>query len=418
MKTKLRYASNHFKECVRLLLVGLCVGDLSTFAQAEVFTLNNGSVITAEWLNADDKAATVWKLRQTDGIELEIPRGSVKSVLSPIPSSKSYIENVGKVNDSVDAHRKIVDWSVKQGLMVVADSHRDRVVELDPDDKSAWAALGYTQTTSGWIRKETYWKRKGMQSKGGRWRFPQDILAEEQELASKTQMSELNRRIEQAIRDIKADNKKASVARQYLRDLNDPMAIPKLRELMVADRKNSNSDFRMAIIEIAGRIKTAASTQMLVDAAVADPDTRIADACVELLSQHGTELAISSFMGRLTNRDPAKDSQIVINRAARALSTLGDERCIPKLIDCLVTRHLIIPPPQPGTQATQTSDGAVNFAPSGNQKPVEVRLPNQEVLGALQTITKEPGFDYDKDAWLNWYAENFAPQRPDVYRDP
>jgi len=403
---------------MRFLLLGLCIGVNNAATRAEVFTLNNGSVITAQWLNADDKTASVWKLRQSDGIEMEIPRGSVKSVLSPIPSTKSYIENIGRVSDSVDAHRKIVDWCVKQGLMLIADAHRNRVVELDPDDKSAWSALGYTQTSNGWIRKETYWKRKGMQSKGGRWRFPQDIADEEQQLISKTQMSELNRRIEQAIRDVKTDNKKASVSRQYLRDLNDPMAIPKLRELMVADRNNSNTDFRVAIIEVAGRIKTSAATQMLVDAAVSDPDTRVADACVELLSQYGTELAISNLMGRLTNKNPAKDSQAVINRAARALSVLGDERCIPKLIDCLVTKHLVIPPPQPGTQATQTSDGAVNFAPSGNQKAIELSLTNNEVLGALQTITRESGFQFDKDAWMKWYAENFAPQRPDVYRDP
>jgi hypothetical protein len=386
--------------------------------QAEVFTLNNGSVITAQWLNAEDKSATVWQLRQADGVELEIARGSVKSVLSPIPSTKSYIENIGKVNDLVDAHRKIVDWAVKQGLMLVADAHRDRVVELDPDDKSAWSALGYTQTSNGWIRKETYWKRKGMQSKGGRWRFPQDIAAEEQELVSKTRMSELNRRIDQAIRDVKTDSKKSSVARQYLRDLNDPMAVPKLRELMVADRKNSNSDFRTAIVEILGRIKTPAAAQTLIDAALFDPDPRLADQCVELLSQYGGELAITILLGRLTNQNPLTDNPSVINRAARAIGTLGDERCIPKLIDCLVTRHLIEPPPQPGTQATQTSDGAVNFAPSGNKKKEEKWSQNDEVLGALQTITGESTIQFDKEAWLNWYARNFAPQRPDVYRDP
>ena len=418
MKITPKHCSVFSTASIRFLLLGLCIGVNAPATRAEVFTLNNGSVITAQWLNADDKTASVWKLRQSDGIEMEIPRGSVKTVLSPIPSTKSYIENIGKVSDTVDAHRKIVDWCVKQGLMLVADAHRDRVVELDPDDKSAWSALGYTQTSNGWIRKETYWKRKGMQSKGGRWRFPQDIADEEQELVSKTQMSELNRRIEQAIRDVKTDNKKASVSRQYLRDLNDPMAIPKLRELMVADRNNSNTDFRMAIIEVAGRIKTPAATQMLVDAAIFDPDARVADACVELLTHYGTELAIGNLMGRLTNKNPAKDSQAVINRAARALSVLGDERCIPKLIDCLVTKHLVIPPPQPGTQATQTSDGAVNFAPSGNQKPIEILLTNNEVLGALQTITKESGFQFDKDAWMNWYANTFAPQRPDVYRDP
>ena len=418
MKMTPKHSSVFSTASIRFLLLGLCIGVVAPATRAEVFTLNNGSVITAQWLNADDKTTSVWKLRQADGIEMEIPRGSVKSVLSPIPATTSYIENIGKVSDSIDAHRKIVDWCVKQGLMLVADAHRDRVVELDPDDKSAWSALGYTQTSSGWIRKETYWKRKGMQSKGGRWRFPQDIAAEELELASKTQMSELNRRIDQAIRDVKTDNKKASVSRQYLRDLNDPMAIPKLRELMVNDRNNSNTDFRFAIIDVVSRIKTSAATQMLVDAAIFDPDARVADACVELLGQYGTELAVSNLMGRLTNQNPAKDSQAVINRAARALSVLGDERCIPKLIDCLVTRHLVIPPPQPGTQATQTSDGAVNFAPSGNQKPIEVRLTNNEVLGALQTITRESGFQFDKDAWMNWYANTFAPQRPDVYRDP
>ena len=385
--------------------------------RAEVFTLNNGSVVTAQWLNADDKAATIWKLRQSNGVELEIPRGTVKSVLAPIPAITPYLKNIEKVDDTVESHRKIVDWCVKQGLILVADAHRDRVIELDPTDKSAWSALGYTETSNGWIRKDTYWKRKGMQSKGGRWRFPQDIAFDERELAAKGYVSELNRKIDQAIRDLKTDSKRASVARQYLQDLNDPMALPKLRELMVDDRKNQDPEFRLAILEMIARMRSSGSVIAIVDAALFDPNELVVANCIEQLSQWGTELAISKFMQRLSNQSPGNDSPAVINRAARALSVLGDERCIPKLIDCLVTRHFVTPPPQPGTQATQTSDGSANFATGGNKK-VERKLQNADVLAALQTLTGESSIQYDRVQWLNWYAVNYAPSRSDVYRDP
>jgi len=387
-------------------------------ARSEVFTMNNGVVVTAEWLNSGDQSATSWKLRQSNGVELEIPRGMVKSVLSPIPAAVPYINNIDKVDDNVEAHRKIIDWCVKQGLMLIADAHRDRLVELDPSDKTAWSALGYTETSNGWIRKDTYWKRKGMQSKGGRWRFPQDIAFDERQLAAKVQMSELNRKIDQAIRDVKTESKRASVSRQYLQDLNDPLAIPKLRELMVADRKNSDPQFRLIMIEMIARMKTSSATITLVDAALFDPNDQVVNHCIEILSQSGTELAINNFLERVTNQNPNRDSATVINRAARALSVIGDERCIPKLIDCLVTKHFVVPAPQPGTQATQTSDGAVNFAPNGNKKLVEIRSQNPDVLAALQSITGESTIQYDRDEWLNWYAANFAPSRPDVYRDP
>ena len=380
--------------------------------------MNNGVVVTAEWLNSGDQSATSWKLRQSNGVELEIPRGMVKSVLSPIPAAVPYINNIDKVDDNVEAHRKIIDWCVKQGLMLIADAHRDRLVELDPSDKTAWSALGYTETSNGWIRKDTYWKRKGMQSKGGRWRFPQDIAFDERQLAAKVQMSELNRKIDQAIRDVKTESKRASVSRQYLQDLNDPLAIPKLRELMVADRKNSDPQFRLIMIEMIARMKTSSATITLVDAALFDPNDQVVNHCIEILSQSGTELAINNFLERVTNQNPNRDSATVINRAARALSVIGDERCIPKLIDCLVTKHFVVPAPQPGTQATQTSDGAVNFAPNGNKKLVEIRSQNPDVLAALQSITGESTIQYDRDEWLNWYAANFAPSRPDVYRDP
>ena len=117
------------------------------------------------------------------------------------------------------------------------------------------------------------------------------------------------------------------------------------------------------------------------------------------------------------NRSPDKDDPTIYDRAGLALASLGDERCLPRLIDCLVTKHLRAPPPQPGYNVGQTSDGNVGFS-QGQKKPVEVRVQNQGVLTALTTISDGQPFGFDTERWRQWYAETYAASNPYVLRDP
>jgi hypothetical protein len=407
--------------CFRLFFIALLAHfPLVSFTFADKFELKNGSVLQGRWLNHDDKNATAWVFEVDGGIQLELPRNEVKSTLRQSKDVELYLNNVTKADDSIATHQKMVDGCVKLGLPDLADAHRERLVELDPSDKTVWAALDYVKAPEGWIPKEQAQRQRGMQQKGGRWYIPQDLAIAESEEQAKIQIAEINKKIQKAIEDVRRNGPKAEESRRYLLNLNDPLAVKKLEELLKKDRSNPNTGspaFRRQLLDILNGIRSESSVYAIVDSAINDPDDSIRMACIETLSTFGKEIAVQVMMGQLVNNRPNKDNPVTYDRIGIALVTLGDERCLARLIDCLVTKHLIEPPPQPKFQVGQNNNGGVNMA-QGQPKAVERQVSNQGVLSALTELSGGESFGFDKQAWLDWYAEKYAPRNPYVVRDP
>ncbi|MFN9912950.1 MAG: HEAT repeat domain-containing protein, partial [Pirellulaceae bacterium] len=139
------------------------------------------------------------------------------------------------------------------------------------------------------------------------------------------------------------------------------------------------------LVENIAKIPCAESVSVLVETVLVDGDDNLRGECIEILQSFGRETAVQAFLARLVNRAPDKDDPTIYDRAGLALASLGDERCLPRLIDCLVTKHLRAPPPQPGYNVGQTSEGNVGYS-QGQKKPEEERVQNQAVLTALTTI--------------------------------
>jgi HEAT repeats len=409
---------------VKLMFVGLTIAMSAMAAHpsfADTLMLKNGSLVEGRCLNASDKNAKEWQIETTDGILLTISRSEVSDFRTTTQEHENYLAIFSKLKaddvDSLETHRNFVKWCNANGLRPLVEAHSERIVELDPSDKTAWAELGYLSTDQGWIRRDLYQKRRGLQQKGTKWYIPQDLAIQTANAQAKELSAKVSQEVVKAIASAKTNSPKAAEARQFLAQLKDPFAVPKIKELLEKDRGSENPQFRLQMVEILGRIRSASSVKALIASTLSDPDSTVRAKCIDKLTEFGRDAAIESFLLLLTNREPTKDKPEVYDRIGEALVVLGDERCIERLLDCLVTDHVITPPPQPSNQASQQKNGNVNFG-SGQPPPKKVQIKNDGVLNALVTISNGENYAFDVEAWRNWYARKYASQNPYVLRDP
>jgi hypothetical protein len=400
-----------------MVILGVCSAGS---ALADTIQLKNGSIVQGKWLNPDDKNAVAWIVELDGGITIELPRNDVKSTLPRSKEVDLYVASIANADDSIATHQKMVDGCEKLQLSELADAHRERIVELNPNDKTAWAALGYVKAPAGWIPREQSQRQRGMKQKGGKWYLPQDLAIAEAEEQSKIQLAEVNKKITKAIDDVFKNTSKAEESRRYLFELKDPLAVKKLEELLKKDRASSNTSntqFRRQLLEILSGIQSVSAVYAIIDSAINDPDDSIRLSCIEKLNAFGKEIAVQELMMQLVNNKPSKDNPTTYDRVGIALATLGDERCIARLIDCLVTKHVREPPPGPKFNVGQTSGGGVNTT-QGQPQAKEFKSSNQGVLAALTELSGGENFSFDTQAWLDWYASHYAARNPYVVRDP
>lgn len=389
------------------------------FIAADFVILRNGATIEGRCLNSSDKNATEWQIETKEGLEFSISRSDVKDIRPSTQDQKKYAEALATKGDSLEVHRWFVETCLqpKLGLDSLAHAHRERIVELDPSDRSAWAALDYVETPQGWIPRDMFQKRRGLQKKGSRYYVPQD-LAIQQSSEQATQLSALmSKKVDKAFIDSRTRSPKAAEALQFLNTLQDPFALKKLREILKSERDKGNVPLRLQLIEIISRIHTSNAVLALIDTSLFDPDHSVRGASIAKLSEYGREMAVITLLGLLSNDSPSKDNPETYERVSEVLAVLGDERCIPRLIDCLVTDHIRAAPAQPGINAGAQANGNMQFS-QGSPKPERVKIKNEGVLATLQSICQGQNYGFDVQAWRTWYANTYAAPNPNVLRDP
>lgn len=397
------YASAAF---ALFLTVTLAFSNKST---ADTFELIDGGSFAGKLLN--DPKSEVWRIETTDGIEIELPSNKFsKSTRIVGDSEKRYTKSISTKDDSIVAHREAAEECKANNQKLLADAHYERLVELDPEDRTSWAALGYRQDKYGrWLHGNRIQQSLGLVEKYEKrgWTTPQARAIVEVEHKQKLAKSDLNKKIERMLKNVNSP-KLGAEASNFLNTLNDPLAI----ELIVSKLKTEleqgrNGAFSMQMLE---QMPGTSASASLIDLAMNSTNQTIVDRSIELLmrTEQSQELAIIAFLNALGAKDvKTKD------RAGSNLNGIADTRCIYQLINTL--HSLVIRTQQMGGTNTVRSDGGVSSS-TPSVVTTKHQYNHETVLSTLSQLTDE-NFGFDKQRWRQWYAEKFADTNLNLRRD-
>jgi hypothetical protein len=393
-----------------------CLMGTSATSKAEVFVLRKGKSIQGTWLNKSEEKPSQYRIETSDGFEITIDAKDVEKVEQLAPLEKTYLEKADQIADSAEAHEKVVVWLEKEGMNQLANAHRERIVELNPTDGKSWRKLRYLEVDGEWISEAKYARRFGV-VKDGKWLLSLEYQLNKLKETRKQAETKAGQKVDLAVKDIRDQSpRRYEQQLQYLRQLDDPDALPRIRDLVIPMREEADSwELRLILMQAVARMDSGGAKIFLCDAAVFDPEIRIRNLALDVLKESNPDLAFQSFLRHLSSQDT-----MVIERAGEALDALGDERAIPYLIEALITRLRV----QVGGGGNQTSagfssDGGTNFSPGGGKPQFrEFDHNNLTVLQALQNLAPGVNFEYDKGAWLRWFADTHAPTGNDLRRDP
>ncbi len=402
------------------LLASILLAFPNQVSRAEVLELMGGARIEGNWKNRSDNTPQEYLFETTDGVTLRLAANQVRRVIPLIEEEQTYLQGLTRIEETAEAHAKVVDWCEGVGLRSLGNAHRERLLDLDPEHRPTRATLGYVKTESdGWVHESVHWGRLGLQRKGNKWRFPEEIAIEDAQTQQREAEAAAGKRIEQALREILQDNKRSADALATLRNLNDPLAVPRIAKMIAENRQEGgNPAVRRELVDLLGRIGNAPSIRVLCETALRDEQRPIRDRAVEIIRNSEQTWAPEFFIEYLSNRNPKSDNPMEIDRAAEALGSLPDPRAIRPLIEALVTIHKQVSTVGAGSSAGFNNDGGIGFGQGSKEVEMTFQKEHPQVLSTLLMYSEGANYQYDEDAWRQWYADTRARTNLSLRRDP
>ncbi|MFO0897635.1 MAG: HEAT repeat domain-containing protein [Pirellulales bacterium] len=401
-----------------LVVLLLAIAAAPRAGRADEVSLSSGGRLRGEVVSDSDPASEDVQVRTSSGIELRLPKGQVKETQPTSPGRKDYERRAARTADTVEAQLALAAWCKEQKLNREREVHLRRVLELNPDHAETRRVLGYQKVAGGWFTRNELQTKLGYVKFQGRWRTAQevDILKrqDKDEKAEKDWVAKLTRWRNWL------DGKRSDEALEGFAQISDPYAVPGLVKLI--DRE-VNPSYRLLYLRSLSQIDSPAAVQALMRFALMDREAEVRETSLDELVRRKAPDVVSSFAKSLRSKD-----NVVVNRAAYALSRMGDPAAVGPLIDALITTHKFQVQQQPagGTNASfghSTSGGASSggWGPSGmsmggGPKYVNQPIRNQAALDALVALTGV-NFDYDGTAWRYWYTQQRQQQEIQARRD-
>ena len=369
-------------------------------SKADTFEMIGGGTISGRPLTNEPKSEFL-KILTSDGFEIEIARTKLSTKGRSIGEPQlEYAKLAASKDDSVESH-KALSLFCNVNQKELARAHNERIVELDPSDKVAWAAIEYITDKDGqWVRKEALNKRRGLvKGKNHLTTLHAKAISDVEEKLKKD-IADIEKKINIYASNMGKSGRLGNEAAEFFRTLNDPLAIPKIYKLLQADlNEGRNGDFYM---EILTRMPGASASSTFIEIALNSKNQAVVDTCLEMLlrTEYSSELALSAFLGALGSKDIPK-----IDRAGSNLQVLNEDRAVFPLIESL-TSIITRTQTTPGTNAIN-SDGGVQQSMGANKTTTKQLYNHQSVLSALNSITGE-NFGFNKQEWRLWYARKYA----------
>ncbi|HEX4144894.1 MAG TPA: hypothetical protein VHY91_15425 [Pirellulales bacterium] len=386
---------------------------LAPAVRAEVFHLTNGGDVRGELLNPDESPRTNYLIQTAQGGKISLPASRVEKVDKQSPKEIEYDRRAAVAADTVKAQWDVAEFCRENNLVTQRKKHLERIIELDPNHADARRAAGYSRVKGEWITVEEGMDAQGRKRYKGAWRLPQEIELMERNHKEDLAQKDWFRKLKQWRGWFNTG--KSEMARAYIRDVNDPLAVKGLTFYL---EHEDSRDLKMLWIDALARIGGAAF-EPLVAASLDDADEEVRIACLEKLHAADYKPAVHRYIAVLKNKDNA-----LVNLAGTGLFYMKDPAATRPLIDALVTTHKYTAQPagQPGQMSTTFGSGPGGAGGGGftfGQAPAQEIKREQQNVEVLRALVNLAGvnFEYDVPAWKRWYSSQKTPPSLDARRD-
>lgn len=411
---------------VRIATLAACVAS-APLAFADVARLSNGGEIRGS-LKSDRTAPTV-ELETLYGGRVIIERSHITSTSRRSPAVEEYVTRSREVPNTVEAHWELAEWCRGQRLLPQREEQLEAILSLDPEHQLARRGLGHVVHQGRWMTRDESMQGQGYVKHKGKY-----LTTQEFNLLNKTAAQ---REAELAwypkvrvwfgwATSRNANRQMEGVTK--IREVADPDAVPALDEFL---GDSDDARFRLLLVSRLDEMSGEKPVPCLVRISLRDPEEHLRTAAFGAIDPDQYDKAVPHYVEAL--EDELND---IVQRAAIALGTVGDDKVVPSLIRALVTNHKItvtvaMPAPVAIDRAPDgrysvggTSSGLppdVEVALRTGQLPygvqvvgpppgmqyrnvtVRVDVQNDKVLESLKKLT-EHDFGYDQDAWQLYWA--------------
>jgi hypothetical protein len=409
------------------LLLGFAIW--APAVQADVARLKNGGELRGSFAG-DRSLKNALEMETLLGGRVVLDPLVVESTARRSPDAEEYVTRSRAIPDTVEARWELAEWCKVRQLKDGREEQLEAIVELEPNHAAARRALGHVVYQDEWMTRDEAMREQGLIKYKGKYLTQQEI-----DLLEKTTVQ---RQAEQAwfpkIRLWKGWITGTHVGRQQeglnqLRNVVDEDAVPALREHL---SDAPELPLRQLYVDRLTAMRGLKPVASLVRTSLYDVDRGVRQMAFEGLAADQRDAAVPYYVEALEDKE-----NVVVNRAARALGTIGDQRVVPALIKALITRHKVAydAPVQNSVSMGMTPDG--RYSIGGSRSPalppgielmlrtgqlpygvqlvnpqasrtqrvsVRVTVNNEEVLAALQKITGQD-FGYSEHDWqLYWDA--------------
>jgi hypothetical protein len=400
------------------VIVALClwlVGPL----QADVFVLSSGGTIEGELLNPDQNPRTTYEVATSGGGRMVLSKAQVIEIRAESEEERRYKQILPRMPKTAEGNWLMAEWCRKVGLLDHRERHLEQVLVYDPDHAQARAGLGFNKLEGKWIRTDEWMVERGFLKHRGSWRLKQEIELEERKRKTDLAIAEWNQKLKMwRSWLIGRTERKATEARENMRELRDPLAATGLGLLLENPRELTN--LKLMYIEKLGQLDCPAATNALLKRAMDDKSAQVREACWDELARDASPSVVASLTKELEGKENHR-----VNRAAVGLARMKDPSAIPALIDAVVTKHkktVNVGGGGPGRIGAAFRPGGGVGGPGGlnvgggGPKVYEFEYQNREVLDALVSLSEGANFQFSKEKWRNWYARLNTPPNINLRR--
>lgn len=395
-----------------IFLSFIVAGAVAGRAAADIVELKNGGAIHGEVTNARDRTAESYVIATGGGGRVTIPRDQIVRVVSQTPREEEYHRRALAVADTADAHWQLAQWCRQHKLVSEYRDELAKVLAIDPHNEQARSALGHQKQGGEWMSRDEVMAARGLVMYGGKYCTEQHIALLEQAKAAKQVDADWNNRLDRWRRWLTGRRKdRSDEALQELRELKDPAAGPAVVDLLAEEKDPA---VRKLLMDVAARLETPEALDLLVQISLTDPNDDLRFAALEHLIATKRPGLIGPYVRALRSND-----NVIVNRAAEALGTIGDRDAVGPLIGALVTKHKAIvagsSPDQHSYMFTPNGGTAMNFGGA----PPKLVTTSVENPAALAALTKLSGanFGFDQAKWNGWLSVEAKAHPVDVRRD-